>query len=214
MHGTKLTAALPPDHDRTERNDRPPPDGAHAVGASLRPPSGRPPLRAHRVPRRGPRSQATRSTTGFAGRAAISPAYPTCQPRHHECVPAGHRQLRDHQHRPRTTLADDLRHRRPAHDSIDRDATGSAFLVSAGPVHLWLARSGSLMGRPADPAFCSRTYPALTVRRAWLHCPAERRFPGSPVGDGGRSRGFQTVSERRRQVRRWRVQRLPRRRRG
>jgi hypothetical protein len=27
------------------------PDGAHAVGAPLRPPSGRPPLRAHRVTR-------------------------------------------------------------------------------------------------------------------------------------------------------------------
>ena len=32
-----------------------------------------------------------------------------------------------------TTLADDLRHRRSADDSIDRDATGSALPVPAGP---------------------------------------------------------------------------------
>ena len=33
----------------------------------------------------------------------------TRAPRHHEHLPAGHRQQRDHQHRPRTAVSDDLR---------------------------------------------------------------------------------------------------------
>jgi hypothetical protein len=40
------------------------PDGAHAVGAPLRPPSGRPPLRAHRVANPGANPLPTQSTTG------------------------------------------------------------------------------------------------------------------------------------------------------
>jgi hypothetical protein len=41
----------------------PHPDGAHAVGAPLRPPSGRPPQRAHRVSRPDAKPASTRSTT-------------------------------------------------------------------------------------------------------------------------------------------------------
>ena len=40
------------------------PDDAHAVGAPLRPPSGRPPLRAHRVANPGTNPLPTRPTTG------------------------------------------------------------------------------------------------------------------------------------------------------
>ena len=40
----------------------PPPDGAHAVGAPLRPPSGRPPLRAHRVASSGANPRPTQPT--------------------------------------------------------------------------------------------------------------------------------------------------------
>ena len=40
------------------------PDGAHAVGAPLRPPSGRPPLRAHRVSSPDANPASTKSTTG------------------------------------------------------------------------------------------------------------------------------------------------------
>jgi uncharacterized protein DUF4279 len=39
------------------------PDGTHAVGAPLRPPSGRPPLRAHRIAGDGANRRLTRPTT-------------------------------------------------------------------------------------------------------------------------------------------------------
>jgi hypothetical protein len=39
------------------------PDGAHTVGAPLRPPSGRPPLRAHRVSSPDANPASTKSTT-------------------------------------------------------------------------------------------------------------------------------------------------------
>ncbi len=39
-------------------------DGAHAVGAPLRPPTGRPPLRAHRVARQAATPRQTVSNTG------------------------------------------------------------------------------------------------------------------------------------------------------
>lgn len=47
------------------------PDGAHAVGAPLRPRSGRPPLRAHRVPRTSAALPATRPKT----RSLMEPPY-------------------------------------------------------------------------------------------------------------------------------------------
>ena len=79
MLGTKLIAQLLPQDTGRSGTIAPQPDGAHAVGAPLRPPSGRPPLRAHRVP-----NQALIPTDevhdGIPGRAAISPAYPTCDP--------------------------------------------------------------------------------------------------------------------------------------
>ncbi len=50
----------------------------------------------------------------------------TREPRHHEHLPAGHRQQRDHQHRPRPAVSDDLRQRRSPDEAIDRSATGSA----------------------------------------------------------------------------------------
>ena len=40
------------------------PDGTHAVGAPLRPPSGRPPLRAHRVASAGSNPLSTQPTAG------------------------------------------------------------------------------------------------------------------------------------------------------
>ncbi|MDA8069489.1 MAG: site-specific integrase [Actinomycetota bacterium] len=49
----------------------------------------------------------------------------TCQPGHHQHLPAGHRQLGDHQHRPRTAVADDLRQRRPADQAV-AEQSGSA----------------------------------------------------------------------------------------
>jgi hypothetical protein len=49
------------------RSTYPPPDDAHAVGAPLRPPSGRPPLRAHRLPgTRRANSCSKRSTESLA----------------------------------------------------------------------------------------------------------------------------------------------------
>jgi integrase len=40
------------------------------------------------------------------------------QPRHHQHLPPGHRQQRDHHHRPRTTITDDLRHRRAPAEAV------------------------------------------------------------------------------------------------
>ena len=51
----------------------PPPDGADAVGAPLRPPSGRPPLRAHRVPNPGANPLPTRSTPGSVAELPYHP---------------------------------------------------------------------------------------------------------------------------------------------
>jgi hypothetical protein len=49
------------------------PDGAHAVGAPLRPPSGRPPLRAHRA------SRASANPRSTAGSVAGLPYHPHIQ---------------------------------------------------------------------------------------------------------------------------------------
>ena len=50
----------------------------------------------------------------------------TRAPWHHEHLPAGHRQQRDHRHRARTAVSDDFRQRRSPDEAIDRSATGSA----------------------------------------------------------------------------------------
>jgi len=52
------------------------PDGAHAVGAPLRPPSGRPPLRTHRVATPGANPLPTQFTTGSL---ATPPYHPHIQ---------------------------------------------------------------------------------------------------------------------------------------
>ncbi len=58
----------------------------------------------------------------------------TCQPRHHQHLPPGHRQQRDHRHRPRTAIADDLRQRRSPDQAIKQNATSSRLGIrSAGP---------------------------------------------------------------------------------
>ena len=49
------------------------PDGAHAVGAPLRPPSGRPPLRAHRVANSDANPLPTRSTSGSLAQLPYHP---------------------------------------------------------------------------------------------------------------------------------------------
>jgi hypothetical protein len=52
-------------------------------------------------------------------------------PRRHHHLPARDRQRRDHQHRPRTTVADDLRKRRPDDQSVDRTTAEPAAPRSA-----------------------------------------------------------------------------------
>jgi hypothetical protein len=51
------------------------PDGAHAVGAPLRPPSGRPPLRAHRVSK----AQSQRLLNAVHGTLTALPYHPHIQ---------------------------------------------------------------------------------------------------------------------------------------
>lgn len=78
--------------------------------APLRPPSGRPPLRAHRVAGRA--NSCSKWSHGILGNTAISPAYPTRAPRRYQRLPARHRHHRDHQYRPRALAADDSGQRR------------------------------------------------------------------------------------------------------
>jgi hypothetical protein len=79
-------------------------------------------------------------------------------------------------------------------------------------------------GRPCDsrarrprlsPSFLARSGDVLDQRRALARAQgalsrAERRFPTWPNATMVGARGCRTASERRRQARRWRVQRLPR----
>ena len=58
----------------------PPADGAHAAGAPLRPPSGRPPLRAHRVPSPRTKPTVTRSPTRSLAELPYHPHIQHVQP--------------------------------------------------------------------------------------------------------------------------------------
>ena len=71
---------------------------------------------------------------GALGNTAISPAYPTRQPRHHQHLPPGHRQQRDHQHGAWTAVADNFGQRRPSDEAIERTVAGSAWRPSADPL--------------------------------------------------------------------------------
>ena len=106
MLGTKLTAMLLPQDDRTERND-PPPAGRRARGRRSAPVASgdlRSAPTASPKPRAKPLS--TWSTARIPGGAAISPAYPTCRPRDHRTYLQGidHTEIidavRSRRHRP------------------------------------------------------------------------------------------------------------------
>ena len=77
----------------------PPPDGAHAVGAPLRPPSGRPPLRAHRVARRA-LTPTRRSPRRDLRRSCHITRISNTRTSASQHLPRRDRQQRDHQHRP------------------------------------------------------------------------------------------------------------------
>ena len=70
--------------------------------------------------RAAPAAARARSRNGARGSPAGGDPTATraCQPRHHQHLPPGHRQQRDHQHRPRTAIADDLRQRRSPGQAI------------------------------------------------------------------------------------------------
>jgi hypothetical protein len=81
----------------------------------------------------------------------------TREPRHHEHLPAGHRQQRDHQRRPRTAVSDDLSQRRPQDEAIDRTATGSVGVRPADPTpHPTLANTRFGPGRERETRFAVR----------------------------------------------------------
>jgi hypothetical protein len=111
---------------------------------------GETPLRAT------PTAPRSRGRNGARRRSARSHPASTwaCQPGDHQRLPAGHRYQRDHQHRPRTALTNDLRHRRAPDDSIDQSATGSA-LVDVGPIRRYTPgrrdarQTSSTVPRPA-----------------------------------------------------------------
>jgi hypothetical protein len=64
------------------------------------------------------------------------------EPRHHKHLSAGHRQQRDHQHRPWEAVADDLRQRRPPDEALAISATRVGRPHRADPTpHPRLARS-------------------------------------------------------------------------
>jgi hypothetical protein len=52
------------------------------------------------------------------------------EPRHHERLPTGHRQQRDHQHRPRAAITHDLCHRRAPGDEVEEARSGRPGFAS------------------------------------------------------------------------------------
>ena len=88
------------------------------------------------------------------------------EPRHHQHLPAGHRQQRDHRHRPRTAVSDDLRQRgSPGIEAIDQSATGSARRSPGRPNAT--PRAGEQQGRNPD----RWVGPAFLLGRVWWHVP-------------------------------------------
>ena len=93
----------------------------------------------------------------------------TRAPRHHEHLPAGNRQQRNHRHRPRTTGSDDLRQRRSPDEAIDQSAAriGSAF---AGPT-----RRHTPGWRIGGRNPCRRSVPRCTAAGLTATCPFSPR---------------------------------------
>ena len=79
--------------------------------------------------RPAPAAACPRSRNGTRGRPARGNSTPgrARQPRRYQRLSTRHRQQRDHQHRPRTAITDNLRHRRPSAEAIE-GATGSTGL--------------------------------------------------------------------------------------
>src|ERR1700677_3535654 len=98
----------------------PPPDGAHAVAAPLRPP---PATSATRPPRthNQPNQPGLDAVHEIPGRSGISPAYPTCQPGYHEYLSAGDRQLGGDRRLPRSAPAGDPRDGRAQHHAVGEE---------------------------------------------------------------------------------------------
>jgi len=101
------------------------------------------------------------------------------QPRDYQHLPAGHRQRRDHHHGPRTTVADDLRHRWPPTAAIGASAIGSVEPAWADPMpHPSVAISRSIARFHAAPAFPMTQVvtgvPEATVQRR--QCPHFSRW--------------------------------------
>ena len=131
----------------------------------------------------------------------------TREPRHHEHLPAGHRQQRDHQHRPRPAIADDFCQRRPHDQSVERSAIGSASASGPTRRHPRLATRGSLVPPGATPAF-PETRNACCYRQAGASSEkyerADRSRREAPMSSGGslgpqpmrQAHGFETAQRR------------------
>jgi integrase len=75
------------------------------------------------------------------------------QPRHHQHLSARHRQLRDHQPRPRTAVADHLRHRRPSAEAIGGSSRVDPHPLADPTPHPRLATSRFFGPFGQTPAF-------------------------------------------------------------
>ena len=127
----------PPDDDRPDHR----PSGPHPPTPG--PPRPNPPSSDVRL-----RSDHRDGTRGNPARGD-----PTRQPRHHQHLSTRHRQQRDHQHRPRTEITDDLRHRGPSAEAIEGCNRVDPHPPADPTPHPRLANTGSLRSRAASAAF-------------------------------------------------------------
>ena len=109
-----------------------------------------------------------------------------CQPRHHQHLPPGHRQQRDHQHRPRTTVTDHIGHRRAHDQPVGPGVIGSAWCSPGRPAPCPAWRISGLRARKArDLHSFGRRYFGSGGRRGKLLClPSEQQsiiFAAVPV---------------------------------
>ncbi len=123
--------------------------------AALRATSATRPPRSH--PNRYPPTN--RGNHQITGRAAISPAYPTREPRDYVDLPSRHRQLRDHRHRPLTPGASDLSYSRPFRQIAE---PGDQRASADGPQPRFPRGAGRVAFCPAESA--KRVRSRTTVR--------------------------------------------------
>jgi hypothetical protein len=113
-----------------------------------------------------------RQLAGIPGRAAISPAYPTRQPRDHVNLPPWDRQQRDHRHRPPPPRSDAPSQRRTSlTEVVQRGRTGAPLVSGA---------SGSVSGTTATRGLYATCFAATPLPSTQPPSPSAKGVMGRP----------------------------------